>query len=334
MHAVKRYAEATGDEEFLADTGAELLLATARLWYDLGFFDGEGRFHIHGVTGPDEYTVIVDDNVYTNLMAQMHLRYAADVLEWLGSEHPDRHSALIDAVMFADGEAERWRQAADNMYVPYDPERGINPQDETFLDKQPWDLEGTPRDRFPLLLFYHPLVIYRHQVLKQADVVLAMFLRGGEFSPELKRSNFAYYDRLTTGDSSLSASVQSIVAAEVGLQEKACEYFKFAVYADLADIHGNGDDGVHLASVGGVWMSLIYGFAGMRDYDGRLTFDPHLPAEWPSLEFSLTVQDRVLDISVTHDQIQFALRDGDDLTVWVTDDEVKLISGEPITVGL
>ena len=334
MHAVKRYAEATGDEEFLADTGAELLLSTARLWYDLGFFDGEGRFHIHGVTGPDEYTVIVDDNVYTNLMAQMHLRYAADVLDWLETEHPDRHSALIDAVTFTDGEAERWRQAADNMYVPYDPERGINPQDETFLDKQLWDLEFTPRDRFPLLLFYHPLVIYRHQVLKQADVVLAMFLRGGEFSPELKRSNFAYYDKLTTGDSSLSASVQSIVAAEVGLQEKACEYFKFAVYADLADIHGNGDDGVHLASVGGVWMSLIYGFAGMRDYDGRLTFDPHLPAEWPSLEFSLTVQDRVLDISVTHDQIQFELRDGDDLTVWVGDDEIKLISGEPTTVGL
>ena len=334
MHAVKRYAEATGDEEFLADTGAELLLATARLWYDLGFFDEEGRFHIHGVTGPDEYTVIVDDNVYTNLMAQMHLRYAAEVLEWLETEHPGHHATLIDAVAFTDGEAGRWRQAADNMYVPYDPERGINPQDETFLDKQPWDLEGTPRDRFPLLLFYHPLVIYRHQVLKQADVVLAMFLRGGEFSPELKRSNFDYYDRLTTGDSSLSASVQSIVAAEVGLPEKACEYFKFGVYADLADIHGNGDDGVHLASVGGVWMSLIYGFAGMRDYDGRLTFDPQLPAEWPSLEFSLTVKDRVLDIVVTHDQIQFELRDGEDLTVWVNDDDIKLSSGEPTTVGL
>jgi alpha,alpha-trehalose phosphorylase len=161
-----------------------------------------------------------------------------------------------------------------------------------------------------------------------------MFLRGGEFSPELKRRNFEYYDKLTTGDSSLSASVQSIVAAEVGLHDKACEYFKYAVYADLADIHGNGDDGVHLASVGGVWMNLVYGFAGMRDYEGRLTFDPRLPTEWPNLEFSLTVEDRVLDVEVTRDRIQFGVRDGDDLTVWVRDKEIKVISGEPITVGL
>ena len=334
MHAIKRYAEVTGDEEFLADTGAELLLATARLWYDLGFFNEQDRFHIHGVTGPDEYTVIVDDNVYTNLMAQMHLRYAADVLEWLKDEHPERHAALIDSAAFTHDEAERWRKAADNMYVPYDAERGINPQDETFLEKRPWDLDGTPADRFPLLLHYHPLVIYRHQVLKQADVVLAMFLRGGEFSPELKRSNFDYYDALTTGDSSLSASVQSIVAAEVGLDEKACEYFKSAVYADLADIHGNGGDGVHLASVGGVWMNLIYGFGGLRDYDGRLTFDPHLPAEWPSLDFSLTVENRVLDVGLTHDRLEFALRDGNDLAVWVRDEEIKLVSGETTTVEL
>ena len=177
-------------------------------------------------------------------------------------------------------------------------------------------------------------MIYRHQVLKQADVVLAMFLRGGEFSPELKRSNFDYYDALTTGDSSLSASVQSIVAAEVGLDEKACEYFKSAVYADLADIHGNGGDGVHLASVGGVWMNLIYGFGGLRDYDGRLTFDPHLPAEWPSLDFSLTVENRVLDVGLTHDRLEFALRDGNDLAVWVRDEEIKLVSGETTTVEL
>jgi len=334
MHAVKRYAEATGDEEFLVETGAELLLATARLWYDLGFFDEQDRFHVHGVTGPDEYTVIVDDNVYTNLMAQMHLRYAADVLEWLEGKHPEHYSALIDSVAFTDGEAERWRHAADNMYVPYDPERGINPQDETFLEKQPWDLEGTPAERFPLLLHYHPLVIYRHQVLKQADVVLAMFLRGGEFSPELKLRNFEYYDKLTTGDSSLSASIQSIVAAEVGLGQKACEYFKFAVYTDLADIHGNGGDGVHLASVGGVWMNLIYGFAGMRDYEGKITFDPHLPAEWSDLEFSLTVEDRALAVAVTHDHIRFELAGGGDFTVWVRGTEIELTSGEAVEAAL
>jgi alpha,alpha-trehalose phosphorylase len=332
MHALKRYVESTGDEEFLVDAGAEILLATARFWYDLGFFDDAGRFHIHGVTGPDEYTVIIDDNVYTNLMAQMHLRYAADVVDWLEKTNPERHRDLCDAVRYEGEESSLWRRAADAMYVPYDEQRGINPQDETFLEKQPWDLANTPLDRFPLLLHYHPLVIYRHQVLKQADVVLAMFLRGGEFDPDLKRRNFDYYDPLTTGDSSLSASIQSIVAAEVGLLQKACEYFRYGVYADLADVHGNADDGVHLASVGGVWMNLVYGFGGMRDYDGILVFDPRLPAEWDRLEFSLTTRSHLLRVAVAHGDITFLVENEDGLTVWVRNSEIELKPGEPITV--
>ena len=170
------------------------------------------------------------------------------------------------------------------MYVPYDERRGIHPQDANFLEREVWDLEATPPDHFPLLLHYHPLVIYRHQVIKQADVVLAMFLLGNEFSQEQKRANFDYYDALTTGDSSLSACIQSIVAAEIGKHKTALDYFRFALLMDLADASGNMADGVHVASAAGVWRALVFGFGGVREYDGELSITPHLPAPWESLE--------------------------------------------------
>ena len=133
------------------------------------------------------------------------------------------------------------------------------------------------REKFPLLLHYHPLVIYRHQVLKQADIVLAMFLLGNEFSEEQKRRNFDYYDPLTTGDSSLSACVQSIIAAEIGNERQALEYFQYALLMDLGNVAGNVSDGVHIASAAGVWSSLVFGFGGVRDFNGRLSFAPRLP---------------------------------------------------------
>ena len=144
------------------------------------------------------------------------------------------------------------------MYIPYDKSLGINPQDDNFLDREVWDIKGTSRDRFPLLLNYHPLVIYRHQVLKQADVVLAMFLLGKDFSKEQKKHNFDYYDPLTTGDSSLSACIQAIIAAEIGNMEQAIKYARYAVLMDLADVGGNVKDGCHIASMGGTWMVAVY----------------------------------------------------------------------------
>ena len=166
------------------------------------------------------------------------------------------------------------------MYIPYDKVTGINPQDAHFLDREVWDLKNTPAEKRPLLLHYHPLVIYRFQVLKQADVVLALFLQGDHFTLEQKRADFEYYDPITTGDSTLSGMVQSIIAAEVGYRDLALRYFYNALFVDLADLHGNTTDGVHVASTGGVWNTLAYGFGGMRDYNGVITFDPRLPESW------------------------------------------------------
>ena len=293
-YAIRRYVNARGDVDFLVEVGAEMLVETARLWADLGFYADDGDFHVHGVTGPDEYTTVVKDNTYTNLMARLNLELAASVVRRLRAERPAAHAALVAELDLGEDELDEWERAAAAMHVPYDERRGMHPQDAGFLDREIWDLDATPPDRFPLLLHYHPLVIYRHQVIKQADIVLAMFLLGDQFDAEQKRANYDYYDRITSGDSSLSACVQSIVAAEVGNEEHALAYFRFALLMDLADAAGNASDGVHIASAAGVWQALVFGFGGVRDFDGALSIAPRLPAAWRSLEFSLRFADRQL----------------------------------------
>ena len=195
-----------------------------------------------------------------------------------------------------------------------------------------WDIEATPPDRFPLLLNYHPLVIYRFQVIKQADIVLAMFLLGNEFTTEQKQRNFDYYDPLTTGDSSLSAAVQSIVAAEIHNEAKALEYFTSALMMDLGDVAGNVSDGVHIASTGGVWMTLVFGFAGVRDFDGELSVDPHLPESWRRLEVPVRFQDRQISIALTHDEERYSLEEGEPLEVSVRGVQHVLTADAPLVI--
>ncbi len=315
--AVRRYVNTSADGDFLVEAGAELLVETARMWEDLGFYADDGHFHLHSVTGPDEYTTVVNDNTYTNLMARLNLNYAAASLRAIEVEQPAVYAALVSELQLAPEELDAWERAASKMFVPYDERRGMHPQDANFLEREIWDLESTPSDRFPLLLHYHPLVIYRHQVIKQADIVLAMFLLGNEFSHEQKQANFDYYDALTTGDSSLSACIQSIVAAEVGEHEIAFDYFRFALLMDLADAAGNASDGVHIASAAGVWQSLVFGFGGVREYDSELSITPHLPIQWESLAFSLRFRGRRILLRLTHAEEIYTLDEGDALELTV-----------------
>ena len=300
-YAIDRYVNATGDIGFLRLEGAEMLVEIARFFADTGFYDTSEspQFHIHGVTGPDEYTAVVDDNVYTNVMARFALRFAANTVSMLGSHHPDDLERLVGATGLADDEVGTWTRAADAMCVLYDDALGINPQDDSFLQHEPWDWDGVPADKYPLLLNFHPLVIYRHQVLKQADVVLANFLRSDDFPADVQRRNFDYYDAVTTGDSSLSACVQAIMASEVGHAELARRYFDESLYLDIADTHGNTVDGAHIANVGGVWAGLVHGFAGVRDLGTHVRVSPRLPAGWGALRFRLLR--RGSDISIALD---------------------------------
>ena len=333
MYALRKYVQATGDELFLRDCGAEMLVETARLWLDLGFYsDAKGRkFCINGVTGPDEYNAVVDNNAYTNLMARENLRYAARTVESLRVTEPDAYNALVRKTALEPSEVEAWIRAAENMYVPYDEKLKIVPQDDNFLDKEPWDFRNTPSDHYPLLLFYHPLNIYRKQVIKQADVVLAMFLLGDQFSLEAKKRNFEFYDPLTTGDSSLSSSVEAIIAAQIGDMEKAIRYGMAALLMDLADVGGNMKDGCHIASMGGTWMMLTYGFGGMRDNDGTLSFWPRrAPEDNAILRFPLTYRSQMLEVEIGLDKVEYALREGECLVIRHETEEVELTRQNPV----
>ena len=335
MYALRKYVQATGDEAFLRDFGAEMLVETARLWMGLGFFSTAkaGMFCINSVTGPDEYNTVVNNNAYTNLMARENLRYAAETVEALKAQHPEAYSALARKTALELSEPEAWEQAASRMYVPYDENLKIIPQDDSFLDREPWDFENTPRSHYPLLLFYHPLDIYRKQVIKQADVVLAMFLLGDAFSLEEKERNFRFYDRLTTGDSSLSTCVEAIIAAQIGDMKKAIHYGMAALLMDLADVGGNVKHGCHIASMGGAWMMLTYGFAGMRDNDGTLSFWPRrAPGDNAILRIPLTYRGQMLEVEIDMERVEYTLLQGDFIIIRHEREEIQLTKDDPVAI--
>jgi alpha,alpha-trehalose phosphorylase len=335
MYALRKYVQATGDEQFLREYGAEMLVETARLWLDLGFYsDAKGsRFCINSVTGPDEYNTVVNNNAYTNLMARENLRYAAHTVESLRATNPAAYDALVHKTALAPSEMEEWLRAADSMYVPYDDMRKIILQDDSFLDREPWDFRNTPPEHYPLMLFYHPLNIYRKRVIKQADVVLAMFLLGAAFSLEEKKRSFEFYDPLTTGDSSLSSSVEAIIAAQVGDTEKAIRYGMAALLMDLADVGGNVKDGCHIASMGGTWMMAAYGLGGMRDDDGTLSFWPRrAPEDNATLRFPLTYRGQMLEIEVGQGKVEYTLRVGGSLVIRHETEEIRLTGKDPVVV--
>jgi len=305
--AVARYQAATGDDAFERDVGLELLVETARLWRSLGHHDSHGRFRIDGVTGPDEYSAIADNNVYTNLLARKNLYAAADAV----ARHP-RHAAELGADF---EEAAMWRDAAEDMVVPWDEELGVHPQSEGFTEHQLWDFSATRPDQYPLLLHFPYFDLYRKQVVKQADLVLALHWCGDAFTADEKARDFAYYERLTVRDSSLSACTQAVVAAEVGHLELAYDYFGEAALMDLRDLQQNTRDGLHIASLAGAWIATVAGFGGMRDHHGDLAFAPRLPARLERLVFRLLYRGRCLKVEATKADATYVLLAGEPLRI-------------------
>ena len=301
-YAAVQYYLASGDMDYLAEEGAEILIETARLWMDTGNYS-KGKFVINDVTGPDEYTCIVNNNFYTNACAKFNLYWAynaAEILKGCGSF----------ALDVSDAELLSFKEAAENMYLPYDEESGINPQDDSFLNKPAWDFENTPKENYPLLLHYHPLYLYRHQVCKQADTILAYFLFDGIESRETELRSFEYYEKITTHDSSLSNCVFSIVASQLGLRDKAWQYFGESIKCDLANTHGNTGDGIHTASMGGSYMMIVNGFAGMRVSETGLSFEPFLPEAWRGYRFRVRYRGSLLEVSVRRNSCSVSLLSG------------------------
>jgi alpha,alpha-trehalose phosphorylase len=315
--AVRRYVLVTGDSEFEEEYGVELLVETARLWVSLGNYDYEQRFRIAGVTGPDEYSAVKDDNVFTNVMAQRNLRHALAAV--------DRHPRVAEALGVQDEEAGEWKRAADAMFIGFDTQLGVHPAHAGFLQLPKWDFENTDPDHYPLLLHHPYFELYRQQVVKQADLVLAMWFAGDEFGADVKRRNFDYYEGVTVRDSSLSAAAQAVVAAEVGHLELAWTYLREAALTDLRDLHANAASGLHMASLGGAVLAAVAGIGGFRDTTDALAFGPRLPESIERLCYRLTIRGSRLRVNVTQDEATYEVESGEPLEI--------LHFGEPVTVS-
>jgi alpha,alpha-trehalose phosphorylase len=323
--AVVRYVDATEDTSFEREIGLELLVETARLWNSLGHYDTKGQFRIDGVTGPDEYSATADNNIYTNLMAQHNLHAAADTC----MKHPD----VAERLGVSDTELSGWRAAAAAMTIPYDAERGVHQQHEAFTNHGEWDFAGTPPEKYPLLLNFPYFELYRKQVVKQADLVLAMHLRSEAFTDEQKLRNFAYYEARTVRDSSLSACTQAVLAAETGHLELAHDYLAEAALIDLQDRHHNTRDGLHMAALAGAWIALVAGFGGMRAAGGMLSFRPRLPSSIARLAFQMRYHDRRLRLTITKDSARYELLDGEPLVITHHGAQV-LLAGKPVVLEI
>jgi alpha,alpha-trehalose phosphorylase len=323
--AVLRYVDATEDAPFEREIGLELLVETARLWRSLGHYDTKGRFRLDGVTGPDEYSAMADNNVYTNLMAQQNLYAAADSCL--------RHREGAGRLGVTVAELSAWRAAAAAMTIPFDAERGIHQQHEAFTEHAEWDFASTPPDKYPLLLHFPYFELYRKQVIKQADLVLAMHLRGDAFTLEQKARNFAYYEERTVRDSSLSACAQAVLAAETGHLDLAHDYLAEGALIDLQDRQRNTRDGLHIAALAGAWTALVAGFGGMRAAQGRLTFKPQLPNSITRLAFRIRYRQRMLRVTITRDSARYELLHGEPLAISHHGEKV-LLAEKPIVLDI
>jgi alpha,alpha-trehalose phosphorylase len=324
--AVLRYAAATGDDAFMREAGVELLVETARLWHRVAHADDDGEtFHIDGVTGPDEYSALMDDNLFTNLMAQRNLFGAVEAV----AAYPQAARRLG----VADEEVAGWRTAAAGMHLPYDERRGVHQQAAGFTRLQEWDFDGTTAEEYPLLLHYPYLELYRRQVVKQADVVLAMLLRGDAFTDEQKARNFAYYEARTVRDSSLSAAGQAVLAAELGHLELAHDHLAETALQDLDSPGEKSGDGLHIAACAGAWAALVMGFGGLRDHHGRLTFAPRLPSHLPRLRFSVLWRGARLRVTVTPDTATYEVSEAS-VELHHHGEPVSVTAGRPVTLAV
>jgi alpha,alpha-trehalose phosphorylase len=325
--AAIRHVTATGDTDFERDITLELLVQTARLWRSLGHHDVHGNFRIDGVTGPDEYSAVADNNVYTNLMAQRNLRAAAAAVE--------RHLEKASTFGVDVEEAASWRDVAAAMIIPYDEKLGVHPQAEGFTEHAIWDFAATAPDQYPLLLHFPYFDLYRKQVVKQADLVLAMHLCPEAFTAEQKARNFAYYERITVRDSSLSAATQAVLAAETGHLDLAYDYLCETALVDLADLANNTNHGLHIASLAGAWSALVAGFGGLRHLDdGGLAFAPRLPEALTRITFRLRWRGQRLRVEITPGQAEYRLLDSAGLELSHHGQPITLTAAKPVVLPI
>lgn len=318
-----QYYLATGDVDFMKEFGLEVMCETARIWLEIGHFQN-GVFKIDAVTGPDEYTAIVNNNYYTNKLAQYNLAWVVKLYETFEQTDTQMLQVLCEKIGLTKEEVALFQQASQQMHLPYDATLGIHAQDDTFLSKAVWDFENTPKEKHPLLLHYHPLTIYRHQVLKQADVVLSYFLLEDGIDLETMKKSYDYYESITTHDSSLSCAIYSSIASKIGYPEKAYHYFIQTARLDLDNTHNNTKDGVHIANMGGTWMAIVYGFAGLRIQNEGISLNPTLPKQWDGLKFHFVHKGAKITVDMQKNKTILDIKTVREIQIKVKEKEYKI----------
>ncbi len=302
-YAIWHYVKVTEDVEFLYGKGIELLIHICRFLASRGQWSPRNnKFGYYAVMGPDEFQMMVNNNSYTNYMAQQTFRYALKALDEMETGSPERKSALLQSLAIQPVEFEDWKAMADNMLLLYDPETKLFEQHAGFFDLPHVDVDAIPEEDFPLYHHWAYDRIYRNDMIKQPDVLMFMFLHNQSFSLEQKRANYDYYEPRCIHESSLSPSVHSIFAAELGRPAEAFEFFKFDTRIDLDNYNNNTDEGVHITSIAAAWMNIVYGFGGMRSDGDMLVFNPTIPAHWKSYSFQILYRNSLLRVTVSQDQ--------------------------------
>lgn len=330
-YAYIQYYLATGDIDFIKDFGAEVIFETARIWLEIGHFHN-GYFKIDAVTGPDEYTAIVNNNYYTNVMAKYNLKWAVKLYDLLKNEQEETFHSLCKKINLEKKEIDLFHKAYTNMYLPYDEKHKIDAQDDSFLSKALWDFENTPKAKYPLLLNYHPLTIYRYQVLKQADTVLAHFLAEDESDFDTIKNSYDYYEKITTHDSSLSCAVYSIMASKIGYAHKAFNYFIETARLDLDDTHGNTKHGIHTANMGGTWMAIVYGFGGLRIKEDYISLNPKLPEKWEELKFKFLYKEAAIQVDMRKNKTLIEVKTNAPIQLKIKDTIYKFSDNEIVEI--
>ena len=324
-YSIIQYLETTEDTDFLMEKGMEMLIEISRLMFEIGHFRRDGKFCIDAVTGPDEYTCIVNNNYYTNAMTKHLFLKTVQFFNQLEENYSADLKQLTDKLQLKENEIADFKKAGEATYLPFDEGLQIHPQDDSFLNKAIWDFENTPEEKYPLLLNYHPLTLYRYQVCKQADTILAHFLLDSEEKDaKVLKNDFNYYEKITTHDSSLSTCIFSIMSNRVQQYDKAYQYFMNTARLDIDNLHHNSSDGIHTACMGGSWMSIVFGFAGMRMSNGTLSFRPHLPEKWDSLQFNISFKGRKLRCLMSKEETKFELLEGKPIQIKLHAEEMVI----------
>jgi maltose phosphorylase len=325
-YAMRDYIDYTGDKTYWVDYGLEVLIGISRFWAQRANWSADkNKYVVLGVTGPNEYENNVNNNWYTNYLGAWTLRFTLEAIDAVKKSDQKKYNELTGRLKFNEKEeTDKWRDISSKMYYPVDKTRGIFLQQDGFLDKEIIKVSDLPAKDRPLNQKWSWDRILRSCFIKQADVLQCMYLFEDDFTVEQLKRNFDFYEPLTVHESSLSPCVHVILASRLGYKEKAYEMYLRTARLDLDDYNHDTEDGCHITSMAGTWMSVVKGFGGMRVKDGMLHFNPFLPDHWKSYSFRIDFRGRVINVKATKEKTETILESGEPLEIVLNGIKVKL----------